>query len=118
MKNIPPQPISLTLFLAGTFAALLSCSLGLTQPTVAVGLAYFSSLAFFVRAFLEWQRPEDQLVRSLVWGATIAVIYSLVFPAWAKVKLPVIPWLVMMPILLNAIVPMLRATLRLLRRRA
>jgi len=116
MKN-SPQAISLALVAAVVLAGLLSCSLSTSQPAVALGLAYFTAPVLLLRAFFEWKRPDSQLTISLVWGAAIAVIFALIFPVWAKVKLPVIPWLVMIPVLTNAAVPFARTAMKLMRRR-
>ena len=118
MKNMSPQTMSLILFIAAVSAGLLSCKFILAQPGVALGLAYFSAMVLLLRAFVEWKRPENQLVWSLVWGAVIAVIFALIFPVWGKLKLPIIPLLVAAPILLNAIVPMIKVALRLTRQRS
>ena len=114
MKN-SAQSISLALFVTAITAGLLSCSFSLNQPTVAVALAYFTVPVLLLRAYFEWKRPEDELVRSLVWGAVIAVIFALIVPIWGKVKLPVIPWVVI-PMLLNGFVPLIRTALRVTRR--
>jgi hypothetical protein len=118
MKNLSVSTLSLGLFVVAITAPLLSCHLALTQPSVAVGLAYFSGAALLLRAFLEWKRPDDQLARSLAWGTAIALIYSVILPVWGKVKLPVIPFLVVAPMFLNAIVPLVRTALRLTRSRS
>lgn len=117
MKTMSPQKLSLILFVAGIGAAILSCSFIVGQPGLALGLAYFSALALLVRAFAEWKRPESELVRSLIWGATIAVIFGFIMPVWAKLKLPVIPSPVLIPKFLNAFVPLFKTAMRLARPR-
>ncbi len=117
MKTMSVQKLSLLLFVAGIGAALWSCSVGRSQPGIAVGLAYFSGLALLVRAFAEWKRPESELIRSLIWGATGAVIYAIIMPVWAKLKLPVIAPLIVIPMFLNALVPLFKSALRLMRPR-
>ena len=79
--------------------------------------AYLSALALLVRAFAEWKRPESELIRSLIWGATIAVIFGFIMPVWAKLKLPVIPSPVLIPKFLNAFVPLFKTAMRLARPR-
>jgi len=111
-----PQAISLALFAATTLAGLLSCSLSTSQPALALTFAYLTAPALLLRAFFEWKRPDSQLTISLVWAAAIAVIFSLVFPVWAKVNLPVIPWLVALPLLVNAAVPIARTAMKLSQR--
>ena len=118
MKNMSPQKLSLILFVAAIGAGILSCNFSLGQPGIAVGLAYLSALALLVRAFAEWKRPENELIRSLIWGAVIAVIYALILPVWGKVKLPVNPILALAPMFLNAIVPLVKTALRLARPRS
>jgi hypothetical protein len=117
MKN-SPQAISLALFAASTLAGLLSCSLSTSQPALALTLAYLTAPALLLRAFFEWKRPDSQLTMSLVWAAAVAVIFALIFPVWAKVNLPVIPWLVALPILMNAAVPIARTAMKLTHRLA
>lgn len=107
MKNMSRNALSLILFIAAIGAALLSVNFIPARIDLAVGLAYFSALAFLLRAIVEWKRPPNELVRSLVWGAVIAVIFSFIFPVWGKLKLPIIPWLVAIPVFLNALVPLI-----------
>jgi hypothetical protein len=116
MKN-SPQAIAVGLFAAAITAGLLSCSFSSSQPGIALSLAYFTVPLLLLRAFFESKRPGDELVNSLTWAAAIAVFFAFVFPVWAKVKLPVIPWIVLIPIVMNAIVPVGRTVLRLTRPR-
>jgi hypothetical protein len=118
MKSMSPQKLSLILFIAGIGPAILSCTFVSGQPGIAVCLAYFSSLALLLRAFVEWKRPETELIKSLISGAAIAVIYGLVMPVWGKVKLPVNPWLALAPMFLNALVPLFKTAMRVARPRS
>lgn len=107
MKNMSRNRLSLILFITAIGAALLTGNFIPGRIGIALGLAYFSALALLLRAIVEWKRPANELVRSLVWGATIAVIFALIFPVWGRFKLPIIPWLVITPMILNALVPMI-----------
>ena len=127
MKNMPPGKLSFILFVVAVGAALLSCLVIAGQPLLALGLAYCSALALFLRAIVEWMRPPNELIRSLVWGGTIAVIFAIIIPIWGKFHLPLISTalpaelsraLVLIPMVLNAIVPMIKAGLRVARPRS
>jgi len=48
----------------------------------------------------------------------IAVLYGFIMPVWGKVKLPIIPWLVAIPVFLNAIPQLIKAGLRIARPRS
>lgn len=109
MKNMPPRTLSLILFIAGIGAAALSCAFIPGRLEIAAGLAYFSALVFLVRAFVEGKRPENELIRSLIWGAIVAVIFGFIMPVWGPARLPIIPLLVMVPVFANAFVPLFRA---------
>jgi hypothetical protein len=113
-----PERISLALFIAAVLTGLLSCSFSITQPSLAVTLAYLTAPFLLVRAFMEWNRPESRLTISLIWAAALAVIFAFIFPVWGRVHLPLIPWLVLIPVLANASVPFLRAALKLARPRS
>ena len=118
MKNPSRNTLSLVLFIVAIGAALLSINFIPGRVDVALGLAYFSALTLLFRASIEWRRPPNELVRSLVWGAIIAVIFSFIFPVWGKFKLPIIPWLVAIPVFLNALVPMINVGRHFASRRA
>jgi hypothetical protein len=107
MKNLSRNTLSLILFIAAIGAALFSLNFIPGRINLALGLAYFSALTLLLRALLEWSRPANELVRSLIWGAAIAVIFAFIFPVWGRFNLPIIPWLVVTPIFLNALVPMI-----------
>jgi RsiW-degrading membrane proteinase PrsW (M82 family) len=119
MKNLPPKTISLILFIIATAAALVSIKLAIlhANPALIVGLICFCAVALLVRAVLEWFRPVQELVRSLLWGATIAIIYALILPVFAKLHLgrnPGLPQFLALSALLNGVVPIFRAALRFL----
>ena len=107
MKNMPSQKLSLILLVAAIGAALVSCSVALSQPGVAVGLAYLSALILLARAFIEWSRPQAEWLKGIGWGVVIFVAYGFVMPVWGKVHLPANPALVMMPMFLNLLVPLI-----------
>ncbi len=122
MKNMPPKTLSLVLFIVSTFAALLSIKLTVLHASqgLVVGLLCFCAAALLVRAICEWLRPGAELVKSLVWAAAIAVIYSLVMPVFAKLHLipnPALTPLLMAAILSNSFVPLGRAAHRIIARR-
>jgi hypothetical protein len=118
MKNMPPQKVSLILFATAIAAAVLSCSFAFSQPSVAIGLAYLSALTLLMRAFAEWQRPTAEWLKGAAWGLAILVAYGFIMPVWGKVHLGVNPVVIMAPMLLNALVPLVRAGLRLSQPRA
>jgi hypothetical protein len=118
MKSMPLNKLSLILFALGVGGGLVSCNFILTQPGLALGVAYFAALALWVRAIVEWKRPANELLASLVWGAAIAVTYALIFPVWGRFKLPIIPALIAPAVLLNGLVPLIKAALRIARPRA
>jgi hypothetical protein len=108
-----PERISLFLFVAVVFAGLLSCNFALQQPAVALAFAYLIAPLLLARAYSDWRRSAGHLTVILVWAAALAVFFAVVFPVWAKVHLPVIPWIVLVPVLLNAAVPFARAIAKL-----
>ena len=115
MKNMPLNKLSLILCASGVGAGLLSCNFILTQPGLALRLAYFAAFTLWIRVIVEWKRPSNELIASLVWGAMIAIVFALIFPVWGRLKLPIIPALVAPPVVLNGIVPLFKAALRLVR---
>jgi hypothetical protein len=112
MKNMPPRKLSLILFVMAVGASLFSCYLTPTAPGLALGLAYFSALVLMVRAAVEWLRPSDELIRSLIWGGAGAAIFAFICPQWARLHLPVIPALILIPVLLTGFPPLIKAGLR------
>lgn len=111
MNHMPPKKLSWILFTAAAGAGLVSCNFLISQPGIALGLAYFAGLILLLRAVVEWKRPPNELMGSLIGGAAIAVIFALIFPVWAKLNLPVIPALVAVPLLLNCLVPLIKTGL-------
>jgi hypothetical protein len=112
MKNMPPKKLSLILFVMAVGASLFSCYLTPAAPSFALGLAYFSALVLVVRAAVEWLRPPDELIRSLIWGGAGAAIFAFICPQWARLHLPVIPVLILIPVLLTGFPPLIKAGLR------
>jgi predicted neutral ceramidase superfamily lipid hydrolase len=121
MKNIPPNKLSLILVVTALGASLLGVRLALVpgHSAMVVGLIYFSGLVFLVRAAVEWVRPEQELFRSLLWGASIAVIYALIMPVLAKLRVPMDPlgpMLLVVAVFLNGLVPLFKSARRVWRR--
>jgi hypothetical protein len=117
MKNISWKKLSLLLFAIAIVAGMFSCTTSLRDQNLALGLAYLSALVLAARAVVEWKRPSTELLSSLVTGAIIAVVYALIMPVWAKTHLPVVPGVIVIP-LLNALIPVSRAGLRLIGRQS
>lgn len=111
MKNMPPRKLSLILFVVAVGASVFSCYLTSSTPGLALGLAYFSALVLVVRAAVEWVRPSTELVRSLIWGGAGAAVFAFICPQWAKLHLPVIPALILIPVLLTGIPPLIKTGL-------
>jgi len=118
MNHAPWKKLSYILFAVAVLAGLFSCTTSVQNPQLAVALAYLSGLVLAARAVVEWNRPIAELFSSLVTGAAVAVIYALIMPVWGKVHLPVLPWLVVVPMLLNAFIPLVRAGMKLVKRQA
>ena len=131
MKNIPPKTWSLILFIVSMGAAALCVKLALIHgsPAMIIGLIYLSAIALLMRAAVEWVRPANELIKSLLWGGTIAVIYAVVLPMLAKLSIadtrgfghgtrdPILGALLMTGIALNGLVPIGKAVMQVWRRR-
>ncbi len=131
MKNIPPKTWSLILFIVSMGAAALCVKFALlhSSPAVIGGLIYLSAIALLMRAAVEWVRPANELIKSLLWGGTIAVIYGVILPMLAKLSIadprgfghgtrdPILGAVLMTGIALNGLVPIGKAVMLVWRRR-
>lgn len=132
MKSIPPKTWSLILFIVAIGATELCVKVALTHgsPALFITLFYLSAIALIVRAVVEWTRPMKELIRSLIWGAAIAIIYALILPVLAKLQLmptggagqrihdPILGALIVAGIALNGFVPLTKTVKRILRPQA
>jgi hypothetical protein len=83
-----------------------------------------SALALLGRAVAECYRPSSEWLRGLAWGFVVALLYSLIFPAWKKYSdnlgLASLGWIKLstVGVLLNFVVPIVKAVMTFFRRRA
>jgi hypothetical protein len=117
MKKMPPTKVSMILAAVAILAAALTGTF-VAQPGLALALAYFSLLAVVVRAIVEWFRPDGELLKGLAWAFALLVAFGFICPLWAKIHLPLLPALIMIPICLTLIVPVMKAGLTLARWRS
>ena len=126
MKSLSPSKASLVLFLTAVGLFLLASPSTMTSapgPFTPV-LLILSSLALLVRGAVEWFRPPGEWGKALLWMFVVLVVYGLICPFAAKLhaihgsQYPTFIPLTISALLLNAIVPVVKAVMALLRRQA
>ena len=118
MKNMTPSRQSLLLLIAALSCAVVSIGIGFQGfPMLAIAFAYLSAAGLLARAFTEWFRPSGERWNGIAWAVAVAVAYGFVFPAWAHLRasygaaLPIVAPLQVAALMLNLLVPMLKALL-------
>jgi hypothetical protein len=122
MKTFSPSKISLLLFIAAIVSLIIAGPM-VGVPHLTPILLLISSIALLLRGVTEWFRPLAEWPRGLIWAAGIALMYSLICPAWAHLhahygsRFPIFSGLTMIALLLNVVVPLVRTGLALTTKR-
>lgn len=121
MKNISINRLALILFAIGFGLAFLGVPQLVGAPMATV-LIYLSTLAILLRAIAEWFRPPGEAAKSILWGIGVLIAYAFVLPFWEKlyfhfgVPAGFNPTIHAIPIILNIIVPVVKALLSVVRK--
>jgi len=121
MKDININRLALILFAIGLGLAFIGVP-PLVGTHLATAFIYLSSLAILLRAIAEWFRPPGEVTKSILWGVGVLVAYGFVLPFWAKlhaqfgVPAGFNPALHAIPVLLNIVVPVVKALLSVIRK--
>jgi hypothetical protein len=124
MKTMSPSKISLILFIAALAFLQFAANSATNDPALTVAWLIFSALALLGRAVAEGFRQPSEWLRGIIWGIGIAFLYALIFPAARKFSdnlgLAAFEWIKLsgVGVLLNFAVPIVKALLLLVRRRA
>jgi hypothetical protein len=101
------------------FAAAIGCAL-FTSPTIAgpqlaMVLVYLSTLLILARAAVEWFRPPGESMKAIGWGIAVLVAFAFIMPFWGKLHeiygsaFPTVSAIQGIPVMLNIVVPVIRA---------
>jgi hypothetical protein len=121
MKNLNIKQLSAILFAIGVGLAFFS-SPTLVGTHVSTVFIYLSTLAILLRAIAEWFRPPGDSLRAILWGLGLSVAFGLILPFWAKlhanygVPTGFNPAVHAIPVLLNLIVPIVKALIAVTKR--
>lgn len=121
MKNISINRLTLILFALALGTAFIG-----VPPVVGTHMAtafiYLSTLAIFLRAVADWFRPPGENMKAILWGLGVLIAYGFILPFWAKVHtnfgVPAgfNPAIHAIPVLLNIVVPVVKALLSIARK--
>jgi hypothetical protein len=121
MKNLNIKQLSAILFAVGVGVAFIGTPT-LLGTHVATAFIYVSTLAILLRAIAEWFRPPGDSLKAIMLGLGVAVAYGIILPFWAKlhanygVPAGFNPAVHAIPVLLNLIVPIVKAVLAVAKR--
>lgn len=118
MKTLSINKLTHILFAAAIGFALLT-SPTVSGPPIATIFLYLSMLAILARGIAEWFRPPSEWLKAIGWGCVVLVVYGFIMPFWGKLHVmygdafSIVPALLLGAVFLNAIVPLLKAGLRM-----
>jgi len=124
MKNLSPSKASAILIIAAILLQQLALSLAFNGRPLVTICVWLGTLSLVLRAVCEVMRPVSEWRRGLLWAFGIALVYSLICPAWGHAAERIgLPLMVMaafkahlFAFAINVVVPLVKTVVALVSR--